>query len=73
MSKVFRATDFVPSFYGQEDYTVKEGLESGKLKVFVSKGLTVFDKPEYRAQIGNSILTFRIEAKLAKKYLKGEE
>lgn len=67
--KIYKPDDFAISVYGQENYTIKEGIESGKLKVVKQEGLTIFDKPKYFAMI-NQVFGMQIDGRFARKYLK---
>ena len=70
MSRAFDIESYVPSYYGQEDYTFKEGIENNKLKVVKENSLETNFKDVYYCQAG--LLSFRMKKSQVKKYVEVE-
>lgn len=71
MSKKFDLDSYVPSIYGQEDYTFRQGIERGLLVVKMENNLETGFKNRYFAEKG--FFKFSINGNQAKKYLKKGE
>lgn len=64
----FRLDSKVRNFYGDTDYTIKEGLLQGKGVLQVEKNLRTNWKPEYGYREG--FIVMRVDGREAKKFAK---
>lgn len=71
MSKLFNLDRKVPSIYGEEDYTFREGIEKGLLTIKREVSLDTNFKPRYFVHKG--FFKFAVNGNQAKKYLKEDK
>lgn len=64
----FRLGQYAINLYGQSDYTVAEGILSGKGKLVVRNNLWTKWKNEYLYQEG--LISMRVDGREAKKFAK---
>lgn len=64
----FRLDQCARNFYGDKDYTIAEGILSGKGKLVVRNNLSTNWKNEYLYQEG--LLAMRVNGREAKKFAK---
>lgn len=64
----FRLNQYARDFYGDKDYTIAEGILSGKGKLIVRRDMTTNWKNQYLYQEG--MLVMQLDGREAKKFAK---
>lgn len=66
--RTYKLEDKVITWYGEEDYTFKEAIERGDMKVVCKNDLETNWKNEYRCVKG--LVHYKMDGRQIKKYMK---